>query len=266
MRSFFIHSSLLFSFKMNDSLLFFSSSMSRDHQRIQEIKHHINQLLAELQLMQAKECRPPFYLSINSELTSVSQKKTRLDYPCCPCLSPKSDQQMRLHSTTLSENQKVQRKKINKKLLFTPNSPKKLFLTARATSTPKSSPLPTTALARYHTSTPRRSKRHLIPLKRLLYNHDYPRYRPSAALPFARHTPLHPIVENHQWIWMLRCCRFYNQINRNASLNVYRTYSFTSNSSSFVFNHDDHVWCGSLEKKLFRKHDNCSLRDNSLSL
>ena len=192
--------------------------MSRDHHRIQEIKHHINQLLAELHLMQSQESLPPFYLSINSELTSVSQKKTRLDQPCCPCLSSNSAQQRRLHSTMIRENEKVQRKEIKKKLQFIPNSPKKICFTACATSTPKSSPLPTTALQRYHSSTPRRSKRHLIPLKRLLYNQEYPRCRTSAGVPFARRNPLHPIDEKHQWIWRIRFNIITKQIEINSLL------------------------------------------------
>jgi hypothetical protein len=133
----------------------------------------------------------PLNISINSQLTTISHEEN-----VCPYLSCKR-KQANLHSTT---NQEYYRTKKSKIFLFAAS--------ARATSTPKSSP----NHHRMFTSTPRRSKRHstalptnnIIPLKRLMYNKDSDqRKRRHTAVPFSKRSillRLHPIEENPQWI------------------------------------------------------------------
>jgi len=187
---------------MNDTLLFFSSTMSNNHERIREIKHHINQLLSELRLIEPNnsylEKFQPFNTTINSSLSSISNEKCLIDNQC-PYLSHK---QVILHSTTYHEYKKLQQRK--KYLILSPK--KKFVALACATSTPKNSPNQNILLKPHLTSTPRRNKRqstNIIPLKRLLYNNnkDSNRQRHSAKrLILPRYSPLHPIDENPQWI------------------------------------------------------------------
>jgi hypothetical protein len=187
---------------MNDTLLLFSSTMSNDHERIRQIKYHINQLLSELHRIESNnnslENFQPFNLTNNSSLTTMSHEKCLLNNQC-PYLSCKHT---RLHSTTYNEYKKFrQRKKLLK------SSPKKKFFAPSvcATSTPKNSPKEHILLKHHLTSTPRRNKRqstNIIPLKRLLYtNKDSNRQRYSikrSLLP--GYNSLNPIEENPQWI------------------------------------------------------------------
>jgi hypothetical protein len=185
---------------MTDTLLLFTSTMSNDRQRIRQIKYHINQLLSELRMIESDNNIQPLNISINSQLTTISHEENS-----CPYLSYKQKPAI-LHSTANNEY----RKKSNK-FLFA--------LSARATSTPKSSPHQKRILLKpHHTSTPRRSKRastalavppnNIIPLKRLLYNKkDYDQRnqhkRRHSAVPFSKRSilpRLHPIDENPQWI------------------------------------------------------------------
>ena len=171
--------------------------MSHDRQRIRQIKYHINQLLSELRLIESNSSDPipPLNISISSQLTSLSQEEN-----FCPYISSKSKPAI-LHSTT---NQEYRTKK-SKRFLFAAS--------ARATSTPKGSPIHhRILLPPCQTSTPRRSKRHstalpsnnIIPLKRLIYNKDYDQHkRRHSAVPFSKRSilpRLHTIEENPQWI------------------------------------------------------------------
>ncbi|CAF0861476.1 unnamed protein product [Rotaria sordida] len=173
--------------------------MSKDRQRIRQIKYHINQLLSELRMIESNnDIIQPLNISINSQLTTISHEEN-----FCPYLSCKQKPVI-LHSTTNDECRKK-----SKKFLFAAS--------ARATSTPKNSPNHNRIkLKPHHTSTPRRTKRHstalaippnnnnIIPLKRLLYNKDYDQYkRRHSAVPFSKRSilpRLHPIDENPQWI------------------------------------------------------------------
>jgi len=137
----------------------------------------------------------PLNISINSQLTTISHEEN-----FCPYLSSKKKPPI-LHSTTNNEY----RRKKSKKFLFAAS--------ARATSTPKNSPIHNRiSLKPHYTSTPRRNKRHstnlptnnIIPLKRLMYNKDYDQHkRRHSAVPFSKRSilpRLHPIEENPQWI------------------------------------------------------------------
>ena len=108
---------------MTDTFLFFSSTMSNTHERIREIKCHINQLVSELRLIEPNNHSldnfQPFNISFNASLTTISQEKYVLDHQC-PYLSR---QQAILHSTTYQKYQKIPSRK---KLLT--SSPKKSFL------------------------------------------------------------------------------------------------------------------------------------------
>lgn len=187
---------------MNDTFLLFSSTMSNNHQRIREIKYHINQLLSELHRIESNnnsfENVQPLNLSINS---SISNEKCLLNNQC-PYLSC---QQAILHSTTYHEYKKSSQRK--KHLIITPK--KNFVALACATSTPKHSPNQNSLFLKPHlTSTPRRNKRqstNLIPLKRLLYNKnnnkDSNQKRHSTKRAILPHyNSLHPIDENPQWI------------------------------------------------------------------
>ncbi|CAF3529300.1 unnamed protein product [Adineta steineri] len=184
---------------MNDTLLFFSSPMSKNSKRIREIKYHINQLLTELYLIEPNnktfENFQPFNLTINSSLTTISHEKCLFDNQC-PYLSCK---QAILHSTTYDEYKKVYQKQ---KKTFKISPKKNLFLT----STPKTSSNENILLKPYLTSTPRRNKHQstdIIPLKRLLYNNkDSNRQRHSTKRSIVpRRSSLIPIDENYpQWI------------------------------------------------------------------
>jgi len=97
--------------------------MSNDHERIRQIKYHINQLLSELHLIESNknslENFQPFNLTNNSSLTTISHEKCLLNNQC-PYLSCKHT---RLHSTTYNEYKNLrQRKKLLK------SSTKKIFL------------------------------------------------------------------------------------------------------------------------------------------
>ena len=186
---------------MNDSLFLLTSNMSSDHQRIQQIKAHINQLLAELHLIQSstKELLP-FNLTINSQITTISEKKSRLNCPC-PFLAAKSNGQAILHSTTVDPCSKnPSRKSTKKNLRLCSSTPERFVLAAQATSTPKRS----LHSNHFQTSTPRRSQmpsNNLIPLKRLLYNHPKKSPYRHSVLPFSKRVKhLAPIDENPQWI------------------------------------------------------------------
>jgi hypothetical protein len=182
---------------MTDNLLFLTPTMSNERQRIRQIKYHINQLVSELRMIESNDNHiQPLNISINSQLTTISQEEN-----CCPYLSSKQKPAI-LHSTKNHEH----RKKKSKKFLFAAS--------ARATSTPKSSPIHQKLILKPHqTSTPRRNKRHstalptnnIIPLKRLMYNKDYDQYnkRRHSAVPFSKRSilpRLYPIEENPQWI------------------------------------------------------------------
>ncbi|CAF2619977.1 unnamed protein product [Rotaria sp. Silwood2] len=181
---------------MTDTLLL-TSTMSNDRQRIRQIKYHINQLLSELRIIESNNNHiQPLNISINSQLTTILHEEN-----FCPYLSCKQKAAI-LHSTTNNQCRKK-----SKKFLFAAS--------ARATSTPKTSPNHYRIILKpHHTSTPRRSKRHstplalspnnIIPLKRLLYNKDYAQHkRRHSAVPFSKRSilpRLHPIDENQQWI------------------------------------------------------------------
>jgi hypothetical protein len=182
---------------MSDTLLLLTTMMPNDRQRIRQIKCHINQLLSELRMIESENHQsiPPLNISINSQLTSLSHEEN-----FCQYLSSKQKPAI-LHSTT---NQEYRIKK-SKKFLFAAS--------ARATSTPKSSPVHNRILLQPHqTSTPRRTKRHstalptnnIIPLKRLMYNKDYDQHkRRHSAVPFSKRSilpRLHAIEEHPQWI------------------------------------------------------------------
>ena len=182
---------------MSDTVLFYTTTMANDRQYARQLKHHVNQILSQLRVIDPKSfgAIPPLNISISSQLTSLSE-----DEHICPCISSKSKPAI-LHSTT---NQEYRTKK-SKKLLFAPS--------AHATSTPKSSPIhQRILLPPFQTSTPRRSKRHstalptnhLIPLKRLIYNKDCDQHkRRHSAVPFSKRSilpRLQAIEENPQWI------------------------------------------------------------------
>jgi hypothetical protein len=185
---------------MSDTLsLLLTSIIPNKRQRIRQIKYHINQLVSELHHIESNNNIQPLNITINSQLTILSHEEE--DF--CPYLSTKNKPVI-LHSTTNDEYRKK-----SKNFLFAPS--------ARATSTPKSSPHQNRILLKpHHTSTPRRSKRHLtglamqpnnmIPLKRLLYNKDFDQRttkRRHSAVPFSKRSllpRLHPIEENPQWI------------------------------------------------------------------
>lgn len=182
---------------MADTHLLLASTISNDRQRIRQLKYHINQLLSELRMIESNDNMQPLNISINSQLTTISH-----DENFCPYLSCKQKPAI-LHSTTNNEYRKK-----SKKFLFAAS--------ARATSTPKSSPNHNRMILKpYLTSTPRRSsKRHstplalptnnVIPLKRLLYNKDRDQHkRRHSAVPFCKRSiipRLQPIDENPQWI------------------------------------------------------------------
>lgn len=177
--------------------------MSSDHQRIQQIKSHINQLLAELHLIQSStEEILPFNLTINSQITTISEKKSRLNY-VCPFLSSKSNGQAILHSTTVDHCPKTSSRKstTKKSLRISSTTPERFVLTAKATSTPKRS----SHSNHFQTSTPRRSNQipsnNLIPLKRLLYNHPKKSPYRHSIVPFSKRVKHLPSIdENPQWI------------------------------------------------------------------
>lgn len=132
---------------------------SNDQQRIRQIKFHINQLLSELRSMESTVQIPPLNLTIHSQLTDLSVEENS-----CPYLLTKR-KSARLHSTAHHHHHGTRRKSV-----FAPS--------ARATSTPKVSPKTTRRPSPLRTSTPRHSTpfsssvNQIIPLKRLLYNHD----------------------------------------------------------------------------------------------
>lgn len=171
--------------------------MPNPRQRVRQIKHHVNQLLTELCTIQSDKHHQykRFDISISSQLTTLSQ-----DENICPYLTCQQKRPI-LHSTT---NHECRRKK-SKKFIFAAS--------ACATSTPKSSPIPTKlSLKPHQTSTPRRQKRHstalpthhIIPLKRIMYNKDYNQNkRRHSAVPCSKRSilpRLQPIEENPQWI------------------------------------------------------------------
>ncbi|CAF1029382.1 unnamed protein product [Adineta steineri] len=182
--------------KMNERK---EKAMSNDHQRARQLKYHINQLLSELRMIESDNNIRPLEISINSQLTTISHED---DY--CPYFSSKR-KRATLHSTTNNENRK------KSKFSFD--------LSARATSTPKSSPQEKKILLKpYHTSTPRRSKCHtilspvptnnMISLKRLLYNKKdkdqrHQHKRRHSAVPSSKRFTLRrltPIEENPLFI------------------------------------------------------------------
>jgi hypothetical protein len=185
---------------MTDPFLFLSPTTSNVHQRIRQLKHHINQLKSEIRVIESVSNNNnnnirPLNISINSQLTTISQEEK-----FCPLLSCKQKPAI-LHSTTNNEY----RTKKSKKFLFAAS--------ARATSTPKSSPIHNKIFLKpHHTSTPRRSKRHstalptnnIIPLKRLMYNKDYDQHkRRHSAVPFSKRSilpRLYLIQGTPQWI------------------------------------------------------------------
>lgn len=178
--------------------------MSNEHERIRQIKYHINQLLSELRMIEPNcnylENFQPFNITINSSLTTISHENCLLDKKC-PYLSHK---QTILHSTTYHEHRKLYKRK---KILVT--SPKKSHFTTSSclTSTPKNSPTQNILLKPHLTSTPRRHKHqssNIIPLKRLLYNknkssNNRQRYSVRRSI-LPHYNSLHPIDENPQWI------------------------------------------------------------------
>ena len=185
---------------MTDTFLFVT--MSNDRQRKRQLKCHINQLLSELRLVEPNNHIQPFNISISSHVTTLSSH----DEHFCPHLSSRQQKAAVLHSTTNDEYRKK-----SKKFLFAAS--------ARATSTPKSSPIHNKILLKPHqTSTPRRTKPHstalAIPpnnnnilLKRLLYNKDCAQRnqnkRRHSVVPVSKRSilpRLHPIEENAQWI------------------------------------------------------------------
>jgi hypothetical protein len=185
---------------MSDTLLS-TASMSNDRQRIRQIKHHLKLLKFELHLIESYNHRQPLDTSINSQLTTLLSYEENL-FPILPCKKPKAG---RLHSTTNNEYRKK-----SKKSLFAAS--------ARATSTPKSSPRQNKiSLKPYHTSTPRRSHRHStaldiqannnFPVQCILYDKDYEKRQQHkcrhSAVPFSKRSilpRLHQIEENAQWI------------------------------------------------------------------
>ncbi|CAF3418941.1 unnamed protein product [Rotaria sp. Silwood1] len=194
---------------MSDKILFLSSTMSNKHERIREIKYHINQLVSELRMIEPNnnylENFQPFNITLNSSSTIITNEKCLLNNQS-PYLFRK---QTTLHSTTYHEYRKINKRK--KKLILSPK--KNLFVTSSCvTSTPKNSPNQNILLQPNLTSTPRRNKRQLkntIPLKRLLYNnknnnnnnkfsHRQQHLTKRSILP--HFNPLNPIDENPQWI------------------------------------------------------------------
>lgn len=158
--------------------------MSNKHERIREIKSHIQQLLSELHRIEQD-------LSLHSIRTRISTEECLFDCPC-PYLSR---QRTIFHSTTYYEYPKVQQEH--------PQSPKKHLLAfALATSTPKTSPNENLPLKPYRTSTPHRQKRsstNFIPLKRLLYNQHPPEKESHRCRSTKKRSP--PIMTNHlHWI------------------------------------------------------------------
>lgn len=186
------------------SFSFRSSIMSNKHERIREIKYHINQLLSELRRIEPNDSN----LDKHRSFTQISSEPCFLDCHC-PYLSRQLDI---FHSTTYHDYKKLQQQQQQQHKEFS-LSPKKNFLGfACATSTPKTSPNENHLLLKpYRTSTPRRYHQpstNLIPLKRLLYN-QYPsdkdtnRFRHSTKRPiiFPRSNPRPPSMDNHlQWI------------------------------------------------------------------
>lgn len=176
--------------------------MSNQHQRIREIKSHINQLLSELRRIEPDQHTLENYPPLNCSLTRSSQEKCLLDSQC-PYLSR---QQTIFHSTTYHEYKKLQQRK--KHFILTPK--KTFHALACATSTPKNSPNQNTLLKPHLTSTPRRHKRqstNLVPLKRLLYKNNQqqdkdanrPRHSAKRSM-LPRFSPLRPLDEQPQWI------------------------------------------------------------------
>ncbi|CAF1080675.1 unnamed protein product [Rotaria sordida] len=190
---------------MSDKLLFLSSTMSNKHERIREIKYHINQLLSELHMIEPNndylENFRPFNITINSSSKIITNEKCLLNNQC-PYLFRK---QTKLHSTTYHEYRKFYRRK--KYLILSPK--KNPFITPSCvTSTPKNSPNQNKLLQPHLTSTPRHNKRqskNIIPLKRLIYNNNNDKFsnrqRHSTKRSILPHySPLNPIDENPQWI------------------------------------------------------------------
>lgn len=193
---------------MSDRLLVLSSTMSNEHERIREIKYHINQLLSELRTIEPDnsclENFQPFNITINSSSTTLNNENFLLDN-ACPYLSRK---QAILHSTTYHEYRKNHKRK---KLLLLSSPKKNIFSNSIcATSTPKHSPNQNILHKPHLTSTPRHSKRqstNMIPLKRLLYNNknatnkisNRQRYSTKRSI-IPRYSHLNPIDENPQWI------------------------------------------------------------------
>ncbi|CAF3402942.1 unnamed protein product [Rotaria socialis] len=188
---------------MSDTLLFLSSTMPNEHERIRDIKCHINQLISELRIIEPNnsylEKFQPFNITINSSSTIIKNETCVLDHQC-PYLTRK---QAILHSTTYHEYRKIHKRK--NFLLLSPK--KNIFAnSACATSTPKNSPNQNTLLKPHLTSTPRRNKRqstNAIPLKRLLYNNNKLSNRQRHATKRSinpRYSQLNAIDENPQWI------------------------------------------------------------------
>ena len=168
--------------------------MSNKHERIREIKSHIQQLLSELRRIEPNYPNFDHDLSFHSILTRISPEECLFDCPC-PYLSR---QQTIFHSTTYHEYPKPQQEH--------QKSPKKNLLAfALATSTPKTSPNENLPLKPYRTSTPRRPKQpstNFIPLKRLLYNQHPPEKESHRCRPTKKRSPFPlPSMNNHlHWI------------------------------------------------------------------
>lgn len=165
---------------MNDTVLILSSTMSDKHDRLYQLKTHVNQLILEIQSLDPSEnLLPLFNLNKNSNDKYVFQCS-------CPYISSSSSSRpMILHSTTYDDYKKCsdQRKK---PCLLTPK--KNLLTFTCTTSTPKKSVQEKIFHQKFHfTSTPRRKKS--ITLKRLLYNQAHPNKK-----------LLVPIDDNPQWI------------------------------------------------------------------
>ena len=185
---------------MSDNTLLPVTPMSKERQ-IRQIKCHINQLISELQKLQSIDCIKQLALTISSEVTTISTYEENV----CPYLLCQKQKAGVLHSTTNNQYRKK-----SKKFLFAAS--------ARATSTPKSSPIQNKILLKpYQTSTPRRQQRHStaldiqqnnnIPLKCLLFNKDcvkrHQNKRRHSSVPYSKRSilpRLHLIEENAQWI------------------------------------------------------------------
>ena len=165
---------------------------NNNHERIRQIKSHINQLLLELRRIDPNCNSPERFQSLNCSLTTISHEKCLLDHQC-PYLS---HHQAIFHSTTYHEYKKLQQRQ--KHYFISPK--RNLLAVACATSTPKQSPNENILLKPHLTSTPRRYKRsstNSIPLKRLLYNQ---KNKESNRQRYSTKRSRHPIEENPQWI------------------------------------------------------------------